>query len=125
MPMFCKTGLGITMYDFRGGTLQAAIDQALRNPALSTKTLAKVAVKFGFIARMRMGSVLFVGEGNPSFALTISRKPRVATYSIRATRYEEGEDPTNTAYENGRVSRPQGQSRFGASRNTAHYSPVG
>ncbi|WP_316647874.1 hypothetical protein [Ovoidimarina sediminis] len=59
---------GITMYEFRGATLQSAVHHALRHPALSTKKLAKVAAKFGFAARMRMGAVLFVCEGNLSFA---------------------------------------------------------
>jgi len=62
---------GITMYEFRGATLQEAVHQALRYPALSTKKLAKVAAKFDFTARVRMGSALFVGEGNLSFALTM------------------------------------------------------
>ena len=61
------------MYEFRGATLQEAIHQALRYPALSTKKLAKMAAKFYFTARMRMGSVLFVGEGNLTFALTMWR----------------------------------------------------
>ncbi|MDU8943206.1 hypothetical protein RXV90_07365 [Rhodophyticola sp. MJ-SS7] len=56
------------MYEFRGATLQSAVHHALRHPALSTKKLAKVAAKFGFAARMRMGAVLFVCEGNLSFA---------------------------------------------------------
>jgi len=90
------------MYEFRGATLQEAIHQALRYPAWSTKKLAKVAAKFDFTARMRMGSVLFVGEGNLSFALTMSRKPRVPTSSILATVYEAEEDLTDAAYENAR-----------------------
>lgn len=90
------------MYEFRGATLKDAVHQALRYPALSTKTLAKVAAKFDFTARMRMGSVLFVGEGNLSFALTMSRKPRVPTSSILATVYEAEEDLTDTAYGNAR-----------------------
>jgi predicted membrane-bound spermidine synthase len=49
---------------------------------------------------MRAGSVLFVGEGNLSFALTISRKPRVPRPSILATVYEAEEKLTDTAYEN-------------------------
>lgn len=61
------------MCEFRGTTLQDAVHQALRYPALSTKKLAKVAAKFDFTARMRMGSVLFVGEGNLSFALMMLR----------------------------------------------------
>jgi hypothetical protein len=69
---------------------------------LSTKKLAKVAAKFDFTARMRMGSVLFVGEGNLSFALTISRKPGVPTSSILATVCEAEEDLTDTAYEDAR-----------------------
>lgn len=50
------------MYEFRGATLQDAVHQALRLPALSTKKLAKMAAKFDFTACMRMGSVLFIGE---------------------------------------------------------------
>lgn len=90
------------MNEFRGATLQAAVHQALRYSALSTKKLAKVAAKFDFALRMRMGSVLFVGEGNLSFALTMSRKPRVPTSSIMATVYEAEEDLTDTAYDNAR-----------------------
>lgn len=73
------------MYEFRGATLQEAVHKALRYPALSTKKLAKVAAKFDFTACLRMGNVLFVGEGNLSFALTMSCKPRVPTSSILAT----------------------------------------
>lgn len=90
------------MYESRGATLQEAIHQALRYPALSTKKLAKVAAKFDFTARMSMGSVLFVGEGNLSFALTMSRKPYVPTSSILATVYETEEDLTDSAYDNAR-----------------------
>ena len=88
------------MYEFRGATLQAAVHQALWYPALSVKKLAKVALKFDFTAHMRAGSVLFVGEGNLSFALTISRNPRVPRPSIVATVYEAEEELTDTAYEN-------------------------
>lgn len=90
------------MYEFRGATLQEAVQQALRYPALSTKKLAKLAAKFDFTARLRMGNVLFVGEGNLSFAQTISRKPRVPTSSILATVYEAEEDLTDTASDNAR-----------------------
>ena len=90
------------MYEFRSATLQDAVRHALRYPALSTKKLAKAAAKYDFTARMRMGSVLFVGEGNLSFALTMSRKPRVPTSSILATVYEAEEDLTDTAYDNAR-----------------------
>ena len=88
------------MYEFRGATRQAAIHQALRYPALSVKKLAKVASKFDFSARIRAGGVLFVGEGNLSFALTLAKKPRVTTSSILATVYETEEELTDTAYEN-------------------------
>lgn len=90
------------MNEFRGATLQEAIHQALRYPALSTKKLAKVSAKFDFPARMRMGSVLFVGEGNLSFALTMSGKPSVPASSILTTVYEAEEDLTDTAYDNAR-----------------------
>jgi hypothetical protein len=68
------------MYDFRGATLQEAVHQALRYPALSTKKLAKVAAKFDFTAHLRMGNVLFVGEGNLSFALTVIS--RMITFTL-------------------------------------------
>jgi len=90
------------MYEFRGTTLQDAVQQALQYPDLSTKTLAKVAAKFDFTARVRAGSVLFVGEGNLSFALTMSRKPSVAASSVLATVYEAKEDLTDAAYDNAR-----------------------
>ena len=90
------------MYEFRGATLQEAVHKALRYPALSTKKLAKVAAKFDFTACLRMGNVLFVGEGNLSFALTMSCKPRVPTSSILATVYEAEQDLTDTAYNNAR-----------------------
>jgi hypothetical protein len=70
------------MYECRGATLQEAVQQARRYPARSTKNLAKVAAKLDFTARMRMGSVLFIGEGNLSFALTMSRKPRCASLTV-------------------------------------------
>ena len=102
------------MYEFRGATLQDAVHQALRYPALSAKKLAKVAAKFDFTARMRMGSVLFVGEGNLSFALTMSRKPRVPASSILATVYEAEEDLTDTAYDN--AHKAISRNRYGKSK---------
>lgn len=57
---------------------------------------------------MRMGSVLFVGEGILSFALTMSRKPRVLTSAIMATVYEAEEELTDTACENARKLLNQG-----------------
>jgi 25S rRNA (uracil2634-N3)-methyltransferase len=90
------------MYEFRGTTLQDVVHQALRHLDLSTKKLAKAAAKFGFTARMRTGGVLFVREGNLSFALTMSRRLRIPTSSILATVYEAEEDLTDTAYDNAR-----------------------
>jgi hypothetical protein len=51
---------------------------------------------------MRIGGVLFVGEDNLGFALTMSREPRVPTSSILVTVYEEEQDLTDTAYDKAR-----------------------
>ncbi|MEN8892190.1 Rossmann-like fold-containing protein [Planktotalea arctica] len=88
------------MYEFRRTTLQEAVHNALGYQILSTKKLAKASVKFDFATRMRLGSVLFVGEGNLSFALTVARKSRTPASSILATVYEAEKDLTDTAYEN-------------------------
>ena len=90
------------MYEFRGTTLQDAVHQALRYTNFSTKKLSKVAAKFDFTARMRAGNVLFVGEGNLSFALTMSQKPQIPTSSVLATVYEAEEELTDTTYDNAR-----------------------
>lgn len=88
------------MYEFHSAKLQEAVHQALGYPALSAKKLAKAAAKFDFTARMRMGSVLFAGEGNLSFAMAMSHEPRVPISSNLATVYEAEEDLTNTTYDN-------------------------
>lgn len=90
------------MYEFRGATLENVVHQALKYPVFSTKKLTKLARKFDFISRMKMGNVLFVGEGNLSFALTMSSKPHVPTSSILATVYEREETLTDMAYDNAR-----------------------
>jgi hypothetical protein len=54
------------MYEFRGSTLLEAVQQAVGRSdlQLSHKKLVKRKGKFDFSARMRLGSVLFVEEGN-------------------------------------------------------------
>lgn len=86
------------MYEFRGTTLQEAVHNALGHPILSTKKLAKASAKFDFATRMHLGGVLFVGEGNLSFALTMARKSRAPASSILATVYEAENDLTDTGY---------------------------
>ncbi len=54
------------------------------------------------LSRVQAESVLFVAEGNLSFALTMSRKPSVAASSVLATVYEAEGDLTDTAYDNAR-----------------------
>ncbi|WP_133057608.1 hypothetical protein [Falsiruegeria litorea] len=62
-------------YEFRGASLVDAVQQAVaRNaPAIELKKLNKAPHKFDFAARARLGSALFVGEGNFSFALALAR----------------------------------------------------
>lgn len=62
-------------YEFRGASLFDAVQRAVgRNaPAFELKKLNKARQKFDFAARARLGSALFVGEGNFSFALALAR----------------------------------------------------
>ena len=80
-------GVLAVTYEFRGASLFDAVQQAVaRNaPALELKKLNKAPHKFDFAARARLGSALFVGEGNFSFALALARLKGVSPSSILVT----------------------------------------
>jgi hypothetical protein len=88
------------MYEFRAATLQDAVRLAVRGPVLEAKRLAKRPARYDFAGRMRLGSVLFVGEGNFSFALAMARLPRAPTRTFVATAYEAESDLTDAARRN-------------------------
>lgn len=92
------------MYEFRGSTLLDAVRQAVGRPnvRISHKKLIKENGKFDFSARMRLGSVLFVGEGNFSFSLSLAKRKDVPVTSVLATAYEAQDDLTGAAYQNAR-----------------------
>ena len=90
------------MYEFRAATLQDAVRLAVRSPAPETKRLAKRSAAFDFASRMRGGPVLFVGEGNFSFALAMARLPGTDTRALVATAYEPDRDWTDAARGNAR-----------------------
>lgn len=92
------------MYEFRGSTLLEAVQQAVGRSdlQLSHKKLLKRKGKFDFLARVRLGSVLFVGEGNFSFSLSLAKRKAVPVSSIVATTCEAEDDPTDMAYQNAR-----------------------
>ena len=77
-------GMLALTYKFRGASLFDAVQQAVaRNaPAVELKKLNKARQKFDFAARARLGSALFVGEGNFSFALALARLNGVSPSSI-------------------------------------------
>ncbi len=89
-------------YEFRGVSLLDAVQQAVgRNAsAIEQKKLNKARQKFDFAARARLGSALFVGEGNFSFALALARLKGVSPSSILATAHEDEADLGDTAYDN-------------------------
>ena len=95
-------GVLAVTYEFRGASLFDAVQQAVgRNtPAVELKKPNKARQKFDFAARARLGSALFVGEGNFSFALALARLKGVTPSSILATAYEEEADLGDTAYDN-------------------------
>lgn len=95
-------GVLAVTYEFRGASLFDAVKQAVgRNaPAVELKKLNKAGQKFDFAARARLGSALFVGEGNFSFALALARLKGVSPSSILATAYEDEVDLGDTAYDN-------------------------
>lgn len=92
------------MYEFRGSTRLEAVQQAVSRSdlQLSHKKRPKRKGKFDFSARMRLGSVLFVGEGNFSFSLSLAKQKVVPISSILATAYEAEGDLTDMAYQNAR-----------------------
>ena len=82
------------MYEFRGSTLLEAVQQAVGRSdlQLAHKKLLKRKGKFDFSARLRLGSSLFVGEGNFSFSLSLAKRKAVPASSILATAYEAEDD---------------------------------
>lgn len=92
----------IVTYEFRGTSLYDAVQKAVGQdrPKLEQKKLQKTAAKFDFAARVRLGSALFVGEGNFSFALSMARLKGVTPSSLLATAYEAEADLSDMAYDN-------------------------
>jgi hypothetical protein len=89
-------------YEFRGATLFDAVQQATRRnaPLLDQKRLSKLSACYDFAARARLGQMLFVGEGNFSFSLSLARMRGVSAPSLTATSYEAEEDLGDAAYAN-------------------------
>ncbi len=69
-------------------------------PVVEQKKLNRATQKFDFAARARLGSALFVGEGNFSFALALAHLKGVSPSSLLATEYEDEADLGDTAYDN-------------------------
>jgi 25S rRNA (uracil2634-N3)-methyltransferase len=61
-----------------------------------------------FIARMKTGDILFVGEGNLSFALHIAKMPAVNAAKVTATTYEDEKDISDYTRQNAKVLRIAG-----------------
>lgn len=61
-----------------------------------------------FIARMKAGDILFVGEGNLSFALNIAKMPAVNAAKITATTYEDESDISDYTRQNAKALRAMG-----------------
>ena len=60
-----------------------------RNIAIIPTEDILVKISSYFLERMRSGDVLFVGEGNLSFALNIAKRPTVTASRMTVTTYEE------------------------------------
>lgn len=86
--------------EFCGATLLDAVHKATRPnaPSLGQKKLKMVPVHYDFAARARLGQMLFVGEGNFSFSLSLARMRGVSAPSLTATSYEAEEDLGDTAH---------------------------
>jgi len=95
-------GVLFVTYEFRGASLLEAVQQAIGRdaPTVEQKKLNKAPQKFDFAARARLGSALFVGEGNFSFALALARLKGVSPSSLLATAYKNEADLGDTAYDN-------------------------
>jgi 25S rRNA (uracil2634-N3)-methyltransferase len=61
-----------------------------------------------FIARMRIGDLLFVGEGNLSFALNIASMPSVNAAKVTATTYEDERNISDDTQQNAKALRTMG-----------------
>lgn len=85
-------GVVIVTYEFRGTSLLDAVQQAVGHnaPAVEQKKLNKASQKFDIAARARLGSALFVGEGNFSFALALARLEGVSPSSLLASAIRGG-----------------------------------
>jgi hypothetical protein len=89
-------------YEFRGATLYDAVRSATRPTAslLGQKKLNKLPSHYDFAARAQFGQMLFVGEGNFSFSLSIARERGVSAQALISTCYEAEEDLGDAAYSN-------------------------
>ena len=94
------------MYEFRGSSLVGVVRAAVRTEkqaeayGLQSKKLPKGLNFYPFGQKATAGSVLFVGEGNFSFALSLARLRAVDPGGLTATSFEPEESLSETAYDN-------------------------
>lgn len=94
------------MHEYRGRSLAEAVqlavsgDRRAEAPDLSSKKLLKGRGFYPFGQKAAAGSVLFVGEGNFSFALSLARLRGVEPSSLTVTCYEAEDALGDAAYDN-------------------------
>jgi hypothetical protein len=94
------------MYEFRGRSLVEAVrlavadDRRVGAADLSVKKLVKGRGFYPFGQKAAAGSVLFLGEGNFSFALSLARLRGVEPSGLTATCYEPEDALGDAAYGN-------------------------
>lgn len=94
------------MYEFRRRSLADAVQQAVSGGRraeatdLSFKKLLKTQRAYPFGQKAAAGSVLLVGEGNFSFALSLARLRGVEPGGLTATCYEPEDALGDAAYDN-------------------------
>ena len=105
-PVVLRARAVVAMFEFRGASLAGVVRAAVRGDRqakpydLQSKKLPKGRNFYPFGQKVAAGSVLFVGEGNFSFALSLARLRAVEPGGLTATSYEPEESLSETAYDN-------------------------
>lgn len=79
-----------------------------------------------FISQIQQGNILFVGEGNLSFALSIAKISGISASKLVATTYEKDSDLSEEAQQNAEILKQSGASVLNGAtpQNWINISPI-